>query len=145
MFNLFKKKPEKDLVKVFEPKQSLKNFVVKLYEDRLEIIPYMTAPSIIYLKDITGFSTQATGLTKSIIYIYGNGTELFAYKQFADWNQEFIDFLRENVSISKDDEQSNSGSVKQLTLDDLPKFKQLLDAGVITQEDFDAAKKKLLY
>lgn len=31
-----------------------------------------------------------------------------------------------------------------ITLDDLPKLKQLLDAGVISQEEFDAAKKKVL-
>ncbi len=34
--------------------------------------------------------------------------------------------------------------VKKLTLDDLPKLKNLLDAGIITQEEFAAAKKKAL-
>lgn len=36
---------------------------------------------------------------------------------------------------------TNTGNI---TLDDLPKLKQLLDAGVISQEEFDAAKKKVL-
>ena len=33
---------------------------------------------------------------------------------------------------------------KRLTIDDLPKLKQLLDSGVITQEEFDQKKKDLL-
>lgn len=35
-------------------------------------------------------------------------------------------------------------SNNNISIDDLPKLKQLLDAGVISQDEFDAAKKKVL-
>ena len=33
---------------------------------------------------------------------------------------------------------------KEMTLDDLPKLKALLDQGIITQEEFDQKKKEIL-
>ncbi len=45
--------------------------------------------------------------------------------------------------ICTKDTKIESESTK-LTLDDLPKLKNLLDAGIITQEEFDATKKKVL-
>ncbi len=52
------------------------------------------------------------------------------------------------VSAPPANNKGESGTSAQeggkLTLDDLPKLKNLLDAGIITQEEFDATKKKVL-
>lgn len=57
--------------------------------------------------------------------------------------QEVADYVRSRVEEAK-----NGGSVKAepavSVADELKKFKELLDMGIITQEEFDAKKKQLL-
>lgn len=58
----------------------------------------------------------------------------------------------ENIEILNDTEEpveikqlpNTKKELKKLNLDDLPKLKSLLEQGIITQEDFDNAKKKIL-
>ena len=49
----------------------------------------------------------------------------------------------EEATKIKENQQSNSASKPSVT-DELKKYKELLDSGIITQEEFDAKKKQLL-
>lgn len=61
--------------------------------------------------------------------------------------QEMLDVLRQNKilnRINKDSSQSASSAPAISPADEIKKFKELLDAGILTQEEFDAKKKQLL-
>lgn len=135
----------KDVLKTFVPKGFLAStqFKVYLYSDRMKIFVPYKQPCEIPIRHITDYGITSSTFIKSVLTIYGNGTQLFSIKQLADYNKEFLAFLKENVPTSPnhDDNQEE----QKLTLDDLPKLKKLLDDGIITQEDFNSAKKKLLY
>ena len=60
-------------------------------------------------------------------------------KLFDAINKLIVD--RQQNRVSAADKQPNAASIP---LDELKKLKELLDAGIITQEEFDAKKKKLL-
>lgn len=49
--------------------------------------------------------------------------------------------LNNDTPVSNDE---NSNEITQSVVDELKKFKELLDSGIITQEEFDAKKKQLL-
>ena len=61
---------------------------------------------------------------------------------------EMMDLLRANkipkMFLGKQAQQNNSATQPLDTADQLKKFKELLDNGIITQEEFDAKKKQLL-
>lgn len=60
-----------------------------------------------------------------------------------DKMREIANFIREKISEAKS--KSNATVIAQVSsADELKKFKDLLDDGVITQEEFDAKKKQLL-
>ena len=98
-------------------------------------------PSIIFLNDIVSYNIVSSGLVNATLNIFGRGTVLFSIKESRTWIDKFFKFLKENVPTNTAPLQQNTNTV---TLDDLPKLKQLLDSGVITQDEFDAAKKKVL-
>ena len=60
------------------------------------------------------------------------------------------EMLKNNMSISKiiiqklDDYPHNSEKNKNCSVDEIRKYKQLLDEGVITEEEFQAKKKQIL-
>lgn len=51
--------------------------------------------------------------------------------------------LRNNQNQQMISELSNQANIKN-DMDELKKYKELLDQGIITQEEFDAKKKQLL-
>lgn len=56
--------------------------------------------------------------------------------------QEIADYIRAKIEECK--KQKSGQTVAVSAADELKKFKELLDSGVITQEEFDAKKKQLL-
>jgi hypothetical protein len=87
----------------------------------------------------------------------GNGYHTFTPGQLKNAKDELLDFCKENqIEVSCDEpptqeavtEGTNDNKPKQSTTDDkldrLKKLKSLLDEGILTQEEFDAEKKKIL-
>lgn len=68
----------------------------------------------------------------------------FVYKATKDAAQKIISLLAVMVDTQKAAPQVAPQVAPLSDADELMKFKQLLDAGVITQEEFDAKKKQLL-
>ena len=58
--------------------------------------------------------------------------------------EEMMDVLRINKILPRLNKQTNNNANNTSVADELKKFKDLLDAGVITQEEFDAKKNQLL-
>ena len=60
--------------------------------------------------------------------------------------EEIADYVRGRVEETKRPQRAPQATVVQQAsaADELKKFKELLDMGVITQEEFDAKKKQLL-
>lgn len=56
--------------------------------------------------------------------------------------QEIIDYVQKRIAESKNNK--NNVATAFSPADELFKFKQLLDAGIITQQEFDEKKKQLL-
>ena len=53
--------------------------------------------------------------------------------------------LNEAIKLAKADNQTGATVVQQVSaMDELKKLKELLDLGIVTQEEFDAKKKQLL-
>ena len=63
-------------------------------------------------------------------------------KQLASEYEKAYDYIKERIKFYK--EQKNAVFVQTSSADELKKFKELLDMGVISQEEFDAKKKQLL-
>ena len=62
----------------------------------------------------------------------------------AEYMQEVINYVKAKVSEYKQAANVVNVAAPQSNADELKKYKELLDAGVITQEEFDAKKKQLL-
>lgn len=52
--------------------------------------------------------------------------------------------IQSNACKTIEVQNHEASTAPQLTIDDLPKLKKLLDEGIIDQSDFDAAKRKIL-
>ena len=63
------------------------------------------------------------------------------HKELKGKMQEIADFIEEKVHSSKNNSQVTNGIS---VADELMKFKQLLDSGIISQEEFDKKKQELL-
>lgn len=63
-------------------------------------------------------------------------------KTEAEIAQEIIDYVQKRITESKNSKNTVVAAVSPA--DELLKFKQLLDAGIITQQEFDEKKKQLL-
>lgn len=73
-------------------------------------------------------------------------TDSFTYKTFFNSAQECLSTLQlicNSVEAEKGVDVSRSNNLPS-TADEILKFKELMDSGVITQEEFDAKKKQLL-
>ena len=89
----------------------------------------------------------------AITYLDETGTEILlrlemltgttVYNQ-AKTCQAMLDVLRQNKILARLNKQTSSENYTTSAADELKKYKDLLDAGVITQEEFDAKKKQLL-
>jgi hypothetical protein len=91
----------------------------------------------------------------AITYDSEDGTEIYlrlemltginVYTQ-AKKCQELLDVLRQNKILNRINKGGAASAPSQAisTADELKKYKELLDTGVLTQEEFDAKKKQLL-
>lgn len=91
------------------------------------------------LDTITSVSTEgkSTFLSNIVFSIGGAGLVELDIKAAAHEMNEFCDMIRTYIK------KSSSTSITS-SADEILKYKQLLDLGAITQEEFDAKKKKLL-
>jgi predicted Zn-dependent peptidase len=55
-----------------------------------------------------------------------------------------MDILRQNKILKRINKETATTTVTPSSADELRKFKELLDSGIITQEEFDTKKKQLL-
>lgn len=93
------------------------------------------------LSSISGISLESPSFAKTfVVFTVGGGgrvvCEIIATKPDV---QAFFDFVQSKLQAEKAAPVSASS-----VADELLKYKQLFDAGVLTQEEFDAQKKKLL-
>ena len=84
---------------------------------------------------------------KSLEIVYGDKKATFNYIHNAEEIKDYIfqcitDFKKTNEEDAK--LPSSATLVNESTADELKKFKELLDMGAITQEEFDAKKKQIL-
>lgn len=75
---------------------------------------------------------------------YATKTNGFIYKTMQSSAQSCISALDIIADQNSTEEMSNLESETVSSADEILKFKNLLDAGIITQEEFEAKKKQLL-
>ena len=89
----------------------------------------------------------------AITYLDGNGTEILLRLEmlsgFSVYNQakkcqEMLDVLRQNKILNRLNKKASTEKSAVSRADELKKYKELLDSGIISQEEFDAKKKQLL-
>lgn len=87
--------------------------------------------------------TAAGGMTSASSQYGGENSIQFAGKDKAAEAEIVVNFIRNKIEEIKN--APVGGVVQQVSpAEELKKFKELLDMGVITQEEFDAKKKQLL-
>ena len=144
--------------------------ILSVYEDRVSLITkpklfvgnYSNGEKTIYYKDCVGlqfnpspsswqlgylqFETSSNMTNNSSTY-YNENTFIWYLKKSEVTNeimQKIYNFVNEKVGIYKNAEHVVNISTTQSNADELKKYKDLLDAGIITQEEFAAKKKQLL-
>lgn len=110
------------------------------------MIGWMTRPRTgsILLKDIHAITSGKTML-KYYIQFEAHNDDYRIEKVSYDFPPTFKNDLTEACRVAR--EEMNTPTVVQSAVspaDEIRKFKELLDSGVITQEEFDAKKKQLL-
>lgn len=70
-------------------------------------------------------------------------TGLTVYNQ-AKTCQDMLDLLRQNKILNRLNKENSTSNNQPSSIDEVKKLKDLLDAGIITQEEFDIKKKQLL-
>lgn len=81
---------------------------------------------------------------KGIAIISASGRKYFyGIKNYNEIYNQIQSILRNNQNQKMISELSNQANIKN-DMDELIKYKELLDQGIITQEEFDAKKKQLL-
>lgn len=89
----------------------------------------------------------------AITYLDENGTEILLRLEmlsgFSVYNQdkkcqEMLDVLRQNKILNRLNKKASAEKSAVSSADELKKYKELLDSGIISQEEFDAKKKQLL-
>ena len=89
-------------------------------------------------------SAVGTGMFKSIAVTTSSGTIKFSFME----NRDAIHAEISKLLVNRQDKPVTTTTIKQepsqSDADELKKYKELLDMGVITQEEFDAKKKQLL-
>ena len=87
--------------------------------------------------------TAAGGVTSSLSRFVGENAIQFAGKEQNEEAEIVVTFIRKKIEEIKN--APVGGIVQQISpAEELIKFKELLDMGVITQDEFDAKKKQLL-
>ena len=90
-------------------------------------------------------SAVGTSLLHGISVSTASGAiRFFCIKNNDEIHKAISDLLLERQSKPKTEATTIKQEIPQSNADELKKFKELLDSGVITQEEFDAKKKQLL-
>lgn len=123
---------------------------------KFELIKRTVSNAELFLSSsATDAASLATLNTMAITYDDVNGDEVYLKMEMltglsvqgqAKKCEEMMDVLRINKILPRLNMESN-GSIQTSQLsaaDELKKYKDLLDSGIITQEEFDAKKKQLL-
>lgn len=96
----------------------------------------------ILIKDIQSIDEHINGLTKTGELRVNGITETFIIKILRKGiNKEVIDAINKVRNIQ---ESNNSKNIPISSADEIRKYKELLDDGVITQEEFEIKKQQLL-
>ena len=112
----------------------------------------------IYYSDVLGVQFKKTGVTLGYLQletasaIMNNRADNFQNENSFTFDEHLNDIMEEvqlfvKKKVEEAKRQKNSPVVVAGTIsnaDELKKFKELLDLGIITQEEFDAKKKQLL-
>lgn len=147
---------------------------IKVYEDRVQIITTVTAGSIlagnatdgektIFYADCVGVQFKEAGLTLGYIQLETSGGSLmnnktnnffnentFTYDPSVATNEEMRNLaalIRDKVSEYKSKGNQNSGVQGKPLVDpveEIKRYKELLDMDIITEEEFKMKKKELL-
>lgn len=132
--------------------------ILKLYEDRIVITSTKStkknrSDKTIYLKTITGVQLKL-GSSFSAGYIHFNlpgSRDKFIFEEFsAAYNDNAVVFSKKEndtaTQIKNKIEEliSTAPSDSNESIDDIRKYKALLDEGIISQAEFEAKKKQLL-
>lgn len=87
--------------------------------------------------------TAVGGMTSTGSQYGGENSISFSGKEANEDAEVIVDFIKKQIENIKN--APTGGAVQQISsADELKKFKELLDMGVISQEEFDAKKKQLL-
>jgi len=142
---------------------------LKVYEDKCIIGTKVSVGSFItrnvsdgektiYYCDVLGVQYKRSGLQLGYLQLETASSTMnnradnffnensFTFENELDFKMDEVQkFVKQKVDEAKRGKNSPSTIVQQASAaDELLKFKQLLDAGIITQEEFDAKKKQLL-
>lgn len=141
-----------------------------VYEDRVCITTDVTIGSLIagnvtdgskeiYFSDVIGVQAKAPSITLGYIQfetasiMMNNGGDNFFNENTFTYNEsdlpngladEVVKFVKEKVAELKKTKNSPVVVQASSSADELKKFKELLDMGAITEEEFNAKKKELL-
>lgn len=109
---------------------------------------YMTNQRIILLSEKHGFDLKwssitqiaRTGNPKEYIIYHGTKSSIFIINDSNKFEQLYDALCKTNFSIYEDQEDTESSN----PFDEIKKYKELLDMGIITDEEFNQKKKELL-
>lgn len=143
--------------------------ILSVYEDRVSLLTkpksfvnFSNGEKTIYYKDCVGVQFNPSPSSWQLGYLqfetssnmtnhtstYYNENTFVWYLQKSEVTnegmQEVNDFVHAKVGAYKKAENVVNISAPQSNADELKKYKDLLDQGIITQEEFDAKKKQLL-
>ena len=124
--------------------------VLAVYEDRVLLgtfcgertIYYRNCVSVHVTAESIGFETTSADipLDNTFFWSYTDKSSMVTSEYMSD----VIKFIKSKVAECKQLSSANSVTDSESNADELKKYKDLLDQGVITQEEFDAKKKQLL-
>lgn len=105
-------------------------------------------------QDLTASLFAAGGKTRVVVggslakggsALTGGGAQLGAWGEKKALSNKFIDEIRRVLpSIAEPASSTPAGNATTSAADEILKLKELLDAGVLSQEEFEASKRKLL-
>ena len=123
---------------------AVKQIHIQVFKDRIGIrLVNQIVPTMINRKDIRSYVVESQNFPNGILKVIGQGTVLFTTPKLGiTYLKEAEEFLNTYAPVEQQEPKKDMG--KTVSVDDLPKLKQLLDAGIITQAEFDEAKKKAL-
>lgn len=133
---------------------------LRVYEDRMEVANQQfafikstgVATTIMY-KDINAIRFKKAGWTQGeFIVDYTGSTLRMVYgaptigkaKQLGEEMEAAYNYIMERIEYYRQHKDEAVGKQAISPADELKKFKELLDMGAITQEEFDAKKKQIL-